>query len=143
MRRTATVLLAACVGIAAGILLASCATQKPFSTEGLSVEEVFQRAQDAADAKSWALAIQYYEAVPELFPADVAHGVWATYEIAFIYHKMGKVDDALALVNQLLDRYAKEGDALPPAPQILAQKLKDRLDAAATVAPTKEPPKQQ
>jgi outer membrane protein assembly factor BamD (BamD/ComL family) len=127
--------LAACG--AALALLASCAAEKPFSTEGLSAEEMFQRAQDAADKGNSQLAIDYYSAVPEKFPDDTAHGVWATYEIAFLDHKTGKTEEALALVNQLLDRYTKEGDALPPAPQVLAQKLKARLEATIAKTPKK------
>ena len=38
-------------------------------------------------------------------------------------------DMALSLINDLLDKYAKEGDALPPAPRVLATKLKARLEA--------------
>jgi outer membrane protein assembly factor BamD (BamD/ComL family) len=120
-------------------LLSSCAAPKPFTTEGLSVEEMFQRAQDAADRGDYKQAIDYYTAVPEKFPDDKAHQVWATYEMAFIYHKMGKSEEALPLVNQILDRYTKEGDSLPPAPLILAQKLKTRVEAAIEKTPPKKP----
>jgi hypothetical protein len=41
---------------------------------------------------------------------------------------MGKNDVALSLINDLLDKYTKEGDALPPAPRVLALKLKTRLE---------------
>jgi hypothetical protein len=54
---------------------------------------------------------------------------WASYEIAVLYHKMGRNDTALSLINALLDRYAKEGDTLPAAPRVLAVKLKARLEA--------------
>ena len=137
MRKTIFRLLALAVCAAAFGLLISCAADKPFSTEGLSAEELFQRAQDASDKGNNQLAIDYYAAVPEKFPDDTAHGIWATYEIAFLYRKMGKNQDALALINQILDRYAKDGSSLPPAPQILAQKLKIKLEAAIAKTPKK------
>ena len=117
------------VAAAALLLLASCATQKPAIPEGLSAEEIFQRAQDAVDRGNYSLGMTYYSLVQEKYPDDKAHGAWAFYEIAFLYHKMGKNETALSLIDQLLDQYGKEGDALPPAPHVLAQKLKARLEA--------------
>jgi outer membrane protein assembly factor BamD (BamD/ComL family) len=126
--RHAILLLTAC---AAALLLFACATKPPVVPEGLSVTEIFQRAQDAADRSDYSLAIAYYSLTVKSYPDDTAHIVWASYEIAFLDHKMGKNDTALSLVNELLDRYAKEGDALPAAPRVLAEKLKTRLEALA------------
>jgi len=114
---------------AALLLLASCVTQKPAIPEDLSAEEIFQRAQDAVDRSNYSLGMTYYSLVQEKYPDDKAHGAWASYEIAFLYHKMGKNETALSLIDQLLDQFAKEGDALPAAPHLLAQKLKARLEA--------------
>jgi outer membrane protein assembly factor BamD (BamD/ComL family) len=139
MRKKSFYVLVSAACVAACVLLGSCATEKPFSTEGLTAEEIFQRAQDAADRGNNAMAIAYYTAVPEKFPDDKAHGIWSTYEIAFLYHRMGKNDIALTMFNQILDRYAKEGDSLPPAPQILAQKLKAELEARVVTAAPKKP----
>jgi outer membrane protein assembly factor BamD (BamD/ComL family) len=137
MRKALSLFFSCALAVAGCTLLLSCATEKPFSTDGLSAEEMFQRAQDAADRGNNALAIAYYSAVPEKFPDDAAHGVWSDYEIAFLYHRMGKPAEALPLVTQIIERYAKEGDTLPPAPLILAQKLKTRLEAAQTDTPKK------
>jgi outer membrane protein assembly factor BamD (BamD/ComL family) len=126
--RHAFLLLAACT---AALLLLACATKPPIIPEGLSVTEIFQRAQDAADRSDYSLAISYYSLTAKNYADDTAHIVWASYEIAFLNHKMGKNDTALSLVNELLDRYAKEGDALPAAPRVLAEKLKTRLEALA------------
>ena len=115
------------VCIAALALLGACATQPPVNPEDLSTGEVFQRAQDAADQGDYSLAMRYYTLFQQKHPEDREHGAWASYEIAFLYHKMGKNDTALALLTTLLDEYAKEGNALPPAPRILAEKLKARL----------------
>ena len=111
-------------------LLASCATRDKGMQEGLTAGEIFQRAQDAVDRGDYAHGIEYYAYCQKQYPDDVAHDVWASYEIAFIYHKMGQNAKALELFNELLARYEKEGSALPPAPQVLAQKLKARLEDA-------------
>jgi len=116
---------------AAVVLFVSCVTEKPSIPEGLGAAEIFQRAQDAADRGDFELGITYYTLYRDKFPDDAEHDAWASYEIAFLYHKMGKNDTALTLVNQLLDQYARQGDTLPPAPRILADKLKTRLEAAA------------
>jgi outer membrane protein assembly factor BamD (BamD/ComL family) len=123
-------LVFACVAIAAG--LAACASQPPVIPDGLSAAEIFQRAQDAVSHGNYALGITYYSLVPRNFPDDKPHGAWAAYEIAFLYHKMGKNDMALSLTKTLLDQYTQAGDTLPQGPQILAQKLKTRLEAALT-----------
>jgi outer membrane protein assembly factor BamD (BamD/ComL family) len=115
---------------AAGFFLAACASQQPAIPEGLSAVEIFQRAQVAVSAGNYALGITYYSLVARNFPDDKVHVTWASYEIAFIYYKMGKKDTALTLVNELLDQYANAGDTLPAAPQILAKNLKTRLETA-------------
>jgi len=121
----------ACAALVAALtLLGSCASQAPQSTEGLTAGEIFQRAQDAVDRGDYAAGISYYTLCQKRYPDDLNHQVWASYEIAFIYHKMGNNAKALQLFNELLARYDKEGDALPPAPQILAQKLKTKLQDA-------------
>ena len=53
---------------------------------------------------------------------------WASYEIAFLYHKMGKNELSLSLINDLLAQYDNERRQLPPAPRVLALKLKARLE---------------
>ncbi len=97
------------------------------TTEGLSAAEIFQRAQDAAEKGDSLAAIRYYEAFKERRPDDRERVAWASYEIAFLYHKMKKDDTSLVLLDELLAQYAKEGDALPAAPRILAQNLKARI----------------
>jgi outer membrane protein assembly factor BamD (BamD/ComL family) len=124
-RRTA-LLCVVCAAVL--VLLASCASGPTTIPPGLSAAEIFQRAQDASDRGAYPLGIRYYSLMLTSYPDDVNHLTWASYEIAFLYHKMGKNDTALSLINDLLDKYAKEGDALPPAPRVLATKLKPRLE---------------
>ncbi len=122
--RTAILFLAC---LAAVLLIAACRSAPPVTTEGLTAAEIFQRAQDAAEKGDSLAAIRYYEAFKEKRPDDRERVAWASYEIAFLYHKMKKDDTCLVLLDELLAQYAKEGDALPPAPRILAENLKARL----------------
>ncbi len=120
-------------------LLSACATQQAVSADGLTAVEIFQRAQDAADRSEYALGISWYSLVPQTFPDDKEHVIWASYEIAFLYHKMGKNDLALSLINDVLAQYTKEGgNALPAAPRILGEKLKARLEPPAAPSTTQE-----
>ena len=131
MKRTVGTAVACAVLAAAIALLASCASQNRTIPENLTAGEIFQRAQDSVDRGDYTLGITLYTLCQQRYPDDVSHQVWASYEIAFIYHKMGQNAKALQLFDELLARYVKEGDALPPAPQVLAQKLKTRLEEAS------------
>ncbi len=120
----------------AGILaIASCASGPEKIPSGLSAVDIFQRGQDASDRGDYQLAIRYYSLIATDHPDDINHLTWASYEIAFLYHKMGKDGEALVRINQLLDQYKTEGDRLPPAPRVLASKLKTRLEDALKNAP--------
>lgn len=130
---TTAILLLALIG--AVLFVAACRSAPPVVTEGLSAAEVFQRAQDAAEKGDSLAAIRYYEAFKEKRPDDLERVAWASYEIAFLYHKMKKNDTALVLLDQLLAVYANEGDGLPPAPRILAEKLKSRIEPKPPVKP--------
>jgi len=120
---------------AAFVLLASCASQPRTLPDGLTAAEIFQRAQDAADHGDYALGITFYQECQKRYPDDKSHMVWASYEIAFLYHKMGKNDKAAVLIDALLTQYANQGDSVPPAPILLSQKLKDRLEASIPKKP--------
>jgi outer membrane protein assembly factor BamD (BamD/ComL family) len=125
--RGRTALLGAACGVALA-LLGACASGPVSIPSGLSAAEIFQRAQDASDRGDYPLGIRYYSMIPTSYPDDIAHMTWASYEIAFLHHKMGKDDLALSLLDELLARYDTEGDKLPPGPHILATKLKARLE---------------
>ena len=125
--RRAAILWAVCAAVI--FSFASCASGPTIIPAGLSAAEIFQRAQDASDHGNYPLGIRYYSLIPSTYPDDVSHRTWALYEIAFLYHKMGRNDTALSLIKDLLAKYDKEGDTLPPAPRVLAAKLKPRLEA--------------
>ena len=115
---------------AAALVLCSCASGPVNIPAGLSAAEIYQRAQDASDRGDYPLGIRYYSMIPTSYPDDIVHNIWSSYEIAFLYHKMKRDALALSFINELLDRYDKEGDTLPPAPHVLALKLKVRLEEA-------------
>ncbi len=138
MKRPVRTLILSAGSAALLALLWACASQPVVIPDGLTATEIFQRAQDAADRGDYALGIRYYSRVPVAYPDDVNHVTWASYEIAFLYHKMGKDETALSLINDLLSQYEKERQKLPPAPHVLAVKLKARLEAAAAQQPPKK-----
>ncbi len=121
------VLLLCASALTAAAVLAGCASQPVVIPDNLTAAETFQRAQDASDRGDYALAIRYYSTFKETHPENAERDAWASYEIAFAYHKMGKNTVAIGLLDDLLKQYDTSTDSLPPAPRILAQKLKDRL----------------
>jgi outer membrane protein assembly factor BamD (BamD/ComL family) len=127
------------VCVAAIGLLAACASGPADIPPDLSAAEIFQRAQDATDKGDYPLGIRYYSMIESSHPEDISHVTWASYEIAFLYHKMGKDELALTLITDLLDKYSKDNGSLPPAPHVLALKLKARLEEAAQKTQTPPP----
>jgi len=116
------------LAVCLAVLVAGCRSQPKVIPANLSAAESFQLAQDASDAGNYGLAIRYYSAYRENHPDNKDRDIWALYEIAFNYHKMGKKAQAITFLDQLLEQYQSDpSDDLPPAPRILAQKLKDRL----------------
>jgi outer membrane protein assembly factor BamD (BamD/ComL family) len=111
------------------LLLTSCATKVDPLTENLSLEGYFQKGMEAMDKNHYDVALHYYQAVAEKFPEDINGKLWASYEIAFIYHKMHQDEKALQLLNQLIELY-KQNDKndYPRAPLILAEKIKTKLE---------------
>jgi tetratricopeptide (TPR) repeat protein len=100
---------------------------------GLTPMEYFQRAQEASDANRYSLSMAYYEKFQEQYPEDQYpeerdRNVWAEYEIAFLYHKMGKNQVALERFEALLQRYESGEPDLPEGPRILAEKVKARIE---------------
>jgi len=121
-----------CAGAAlVAAALFGCRSAPVVIPDDLGPAETFQRAQDAADRGDYALAIRYYSVFRDKHPDLKDRTAWATYEIAFNYHKMGKDALALAQLEDLFKQYDTDSDTLPPAPRVLAQKLRDRLSAAA------------
>jgi tetratricopeptide (TPR) repeat protein len=119
-------LLAAAVA-AAAVMLGACATRLPVIEESLTPAQFFQRAQEASDVAHYQVAMYYYETFLERFPNETDRDLWAKYEVAFLYHKMGKNAVAIEHFDALLQEYASGPADLPQGPKILAEKVRARL----------------
>lgn len=121
-------------------LLVVCSSVPDEIEESLTPMEYFQRAQEASDAGRYALSMEYYETFQEQYPEERDRNVWAEYEIALLYHKMGKDQIALERFDALLARYESGEPDLPEGPMILAQKVKTRIEEKlAAEEPAEEP----
>ena len=109
-------------------LLLVCSSVPDEIEEGLTPMEYFQRAQEASDLGRYALSMAYYEKFQEQYPEERDRNVWAEYEIALLYHKMGKHQVALERFGALLQRYESGEPDLPEGPMILAEKVKARIE---------------
>jgi tetratricopeptide (TPR) repeat protein len=109
-------------------LLIACSSVPDEIEEGLTPMEYFQRAQEASDAGRYELSMAYYEKFQEQYPEELERNVWAEYEIALLYYKMGKNRIALERFDALLARYQAGEPDLPEGPRILAEKVKARIE---------------
>jgi outer membrane protein assembly factor BamD (BamD/ComL family) len=106
------------------LFISGCVNRIDPYEEGVSDVELFQKAYEATDKRNFSLAVSYYKAYMERFPDDTKGCLWAEYEIAFLYHKMGSDEKSLNFFNELLKKYeAEDGDLLPEAPKVLAEKV--------------------
>ena len=119
-------------------LLVACSSVPDEIEEGLTPMEYFQRAQEASDADRYALSMAYYEKFQEQYPEERDRNVWAEYEIALLYHKMGKNQVALERFEALLARYESGEPDLPEGPRILAEKVKVRIEEKLATEETTE-----
>ncbi|MBN2442392.1 MAG: tetratricopeptide repeat protein [Spirochaetales bacterium] len=114
------------------ILTASgCMTKIDPYQEDISRVELLQKAYEATDARNHSLALSYYQAFLQRFPDDEKGCLWAQYEIAFLYHKIGNNKKSLQLFDELLQKYEKdENGLLPQAPKVLAEKVIKNISKA-------------
>ena len=119
-------------------LLLVCSSVPDEIEEGLTPMEYFQRAQEASDTGRYALSMAYYEKFQEQYPEERDRNVWAEYEIALLYHKMGKNHVALERFEALLERYESGETDLPEGPQILAEKVKARIEEMLALQQSEE-----
>ena len=119
-------------------LLVVCSSVPDEIEEGLTPMEYFQRAQEASDTGRYALSMAYYEKFQEQYPEERDRNVWAEYEIALLYHKMGRNQIALERFEALLARYESGEPDLPEGPRILAEKVKVRIEEKLAAEETAE-----
>lgn len=112
-----------------GLVVFACQSQLGAIDTELSPIEFFQRAQEASDAGDYSRAVEYYQAFQEKYPEIIDRNLWSSYEIAFLYHKLGQDERALQLFEKLLERYSQsDAQALPQGPRILAEKVKALIE---------------
>ena len=115
--------------LVAGLSVIGCAsTDLPPDYTELSAARLVQRAQEAADRDNYGLAVNYYLALQERYPAETERVLWASYEIAFLHYKMKQYEEAVTLFDELLARYqGDEGSAFPRGPAVLAEKMRNKI----------------
>lgn len=134
-----TALLA--LSVAALAALGCRTTVDPLEQE-LTPDQYFQRAIEASDRDNYSLAMRYYEAFQTKHPDDFQRNIWASYEIAFLHHKLGNDDKCIEMIDALLAKYESRGEgapALPAAPRVLAQKVKSNILASRAAAAAAKP----
>jgi len=113
----------------AALCFAACATGPLNIPEELTPAELIQRAQEASDRNRYNQALQYYMALLERNSTNIDLVCTAEYEIAFIYYKQKKYNQAKQGFNSLLERYdAPDGDLLPPQFKRLATIVLERIN---------------
>ena len=119
-------------------LVVACRTTIDERDTDLTPDQFFQRAIEATDVNNYRLAMSYYESFLERYPDDLERNLWASYEVAFLHHKMGNDQKALELLDALLQRYrSKPTDVdYPPAPFVLAGKVRANIMDDAQTATT-------
>lgn len=108
--------------------ICSCPSAEPVYSENMLPEDYFQLAQDRAERGDYKTAIAIYYKMKETFPDNLEKNIWASYEIAFLYHKLGDDPTCLRLLDELLTLYAQDTNKLlPTAPKKLAEILRDNI----------------
>jgi len=116
------------LALAAALCLAACATGALNIPQELTPAELIQRAQEASDRNRYNQALQYYTALLERNSTNIDLVCTAEYEIAFIYYKQKKYNQAKEGFNSLLERYeAPDGNMLPPQFKRLATIVLERI----------------
>ncbi len=128
MKNIATLLPGLLLIAAIVVLVAACSSGPVEIEEGLSPAEYFQRAQEASDESRYQLALDYYEKFQQDYPEEGDRNLWAKYEIALLYYKMGDRQIALERFEALLQEYEDSEEELTQGPKILTEKLIARLE---------------
>jgi outer membrane protein assembly factor BamD (BamD/ComL family) len=111
------------------VFLLGCQTVPDEVPEGLSQMEIFQLAQEAAENDKWDVTRHYYETFLERFPEDWPNRIAARYEIAFTYYKVGRLDTAERMFQNVLAVYADpDARPLPAWPRVLSERLLQKIE---------------
>jgi outer membrane protein assembly factor BamD (BamD/ComL family) len=141
IRRHGAPVRALVLGVFALFVLAGCATTEEKDLATMGKAKIFQKAYEAMDVGDFKGALRYYTSFQQLFPDDLAGNLWASYEIAFLYHKMGDNARSIELFEELILKYKNENNATwPQAQRILAERVVGDIKKAEA-AVVEEPPK--
>ena len=115
------------------LFLASCQSQNVAIEPDLTPVELFQKAQESTTQRNYRQAMLFYENYLDRFPlADnpdqLDRTLWAEYEIAFLYHKLGQDRRSLELLQALLTTYDEATEPMPQAQRILAERVLQELE---------------
>lgn len=114
--------------VLSGCFIISCQSGEPVYSSDMLPEDYFQKAQDRAEAGDYQTAVKIYYKMKETFPDNLEKNTWATYEIAFLQHKMGDDVKALQMIDELLSLYSQDKkNILPQGPKKLAEMVKDNI----------------
>ncbi len=123
-----TSLLAISAAAAVLALCIGCSSAPKQIPDGLSSQELVQRAQEASDSYKYDVAKAYYTALLERYSSEPSAVAQGEYEIAFIAYKQERFQEAKDGLQKLLALYSgPESKGYPPAYQILAQKVLDKI----------------
>jgi outer membrane protein assembly factor BamD (BamD/ComL family) len=110
------------------VLCIACSSVPKNIPEGLSSQELIQKAQEASDLYRYEAAKAYYLALLQRFSSDPSSVAQGEYEIAFIAYKQDRFQEAKEGFDKLLARYAgPQGKDLPPAYQILSKLVLEKI----------------
>ncbi|WP_041398274.1 hypothetical protein [Spirochaeta africana] len=123
MKTTITVLSA----VLLTILAIGCQTVPSDIPEDLTPMEYFQRGQDEVDRRNFRGGLAYYETFLERYPDDIENGVVAEYWVAFIHHKMGERETAIAGFTELLAQEDELQGRVPEWPFILSRRVLEEM----------------
>lgn len=102
------------------LTLFSCASIKEIP-EGKSAAQIIQMGQNSVSAADYKSAEFCYKTVIERFGTDPAIYVESKYELAHVYSKQKKYEEAYKIYTEILDLYDAYGLALPGSYKKLCQ----------------------
>lgn len=103
-------------------VLCSCATKVEPLPAGMTSREIVQKAQSAYDNGNTKAAEVYYRTLLSRFSTDTAIQIEGTYEIAHIYIKQKKYEQAVPMLKEIITVYENvQPGTLPASYQKLAK----------------------
>ena len=119
-------------------VLSGCRSVPDSIDENLSINEYFQKAQEAVvQWNDYDTALLYYKTFEERFPEEYARIVEADYEIAFIYYKKEQYDQAEALFKDIIARYDTPlAETFYLWPKVLSEKILEKIQEKRSIIPS-------